>query len=122
MGGSVLTAVVILMLLVIGKMCICVCILTCVYIYIHTHIWASLRGFPGGSDGKESVYNAGSAGLILGLSRSAGDGNGNSLQYSCLESSMNRGACWATVHGITKSWTRLSDNNSVYKLHIYVCT
>ena len=84
---------------------LCVCILTCVHIYIHTHIWASLIGFPGGSDGKESVYNAGSAGLILGLSRSAGDGNGNSLQYSCLESSTNRGACWATVHGVTKSWT-----------------
>ena len=100
---------------------LCVCILTCVYIYTHTHVYihththththtrASLRGFPRGSDGKESAYNAGSTVLILGLNRSPGDGNGNSLQYSCLENPMNRGACWATVHGVTKSWTRLSD-------------
>ena len=116
---SVLTALVILMLLVIGKMCICVCVYShvyiyththiCIYIYTHTHTWASLRGFPRGSDGKESAYNAGSTVLILGLNRSPGDGNGNSLQYSCLENPMNRGACWATVHGVTKSWTRLSD-------------
>jgi len=43
------------------------------------------------------------------LGRSPGDGNGNSLQYSCLENSMDRGAWWGTIHGITKSQTQLSD-------------
>ena len=41
--------------------------------------------------------------------RSSGEGNGNPLRYSCLENPMDRGACWATVHGVAKSWTRLSD-------------
>ena len=58
------------------------------------------RGFPGGSDGKESACNAGDPGLIPGLGRSPGEGNGNSLQYSSLENSMDRGAWWATVHGV----------------------
>ena len=63
-----------------------------------------------GSDGKESTYNAGDPGLIPGLGRSPGEGNGYSLQYSCLEKSMDRGAWQATVHGVAKSWTRrLSD-------------
>ena len=66
-------------------------------------------GFPGGSDGKESACNAGDPGLIPGLGRLPGEGNGNLLQYSCLENSMDRGAWWATVHGVTKSQTRLSD-------------
>ena len=66
-------------------------------------------GFPAGSDGKESACSAGDPGLIPGLGRSSGEGNGNPLQYSCLESPMDRAACWAAVHGITKSWTRLSD-------------
>ena len=48
-------------------------------------------------------------GLIPGLGRSPGEGNGNPLQYSCLENSMDRGAWQATVHGVTKSQTRLSD-------------
>ena len=65
--------------------------------------------FPGGSDGKESACHAGDLGLIPGLGRSPGEGNGNPLQCSCLENSMNRGAWWATVHGVTKSWTRRSD-------------
>ena len=51
---------------------------------------ATVLGFPGGSDGKESVCNAGYLGLIPGLGRSPGEGNGNPLQYSCLENSMNR--------------------------------
>ena len=67
------------------------------------------RGFPGGSDGEESACNAGDLGLIPGLGRSPGEGNGNPLQYSCLENPMDRGAWWATVHGVTKSWTRLSN-------------
>ena len=62
-----------------------------------------------GSDGEESVCSAGDPGLILGLGRCPGEGNGNPLQYSCLENSMDRGAWWATVHGITKSQTQLSD-------------
>ena len=65
--------------------------------------------FPGGSDGKASAYNAGDLGSIPGLGRSPGEGNGNPLQYSCLENSMDRGAWWAIVHGVAKSRTRLSD-------------
>ena len=65
--------------------------------------------FPGGSDSKASAYNAGDPGSIPGSGRYPGEGNGNSLQYSCLENPMDRGAWLATVHGITKSRTRLSD-------------
>ena len=61
--------------------------------------------FPGGSDGKESACNVGDPGLIPGLGRSPGEGNGNLLQYSCLENSMDRGACWAIVHGVVNSQT-----------------
>ena len=63
----------------------------------------------GGADSKESVYNAGDPGSLPGSERSPGIGNGNSLQYSCLANSMNRGACWSTVRGVAKSWTQLSD-------------
>ena len=59
--------------------------------------------FPGGSDGKESACNAGDPGLILGSGRSPGEGNGNPLQYSSLETSMDRGAWQSTVHGVAKS-------------------
>ena len=59
-------------------------------------------GFPGGSDGKESAYNAGGWASIPGSGRSSGEGNGNPLQYSCLENSMDRGHWWATVHVVTK--------------------
>ena len=62
------------------------------------------RGFPGGSDGKESVYNAGDPGSNLGLGRSPGEGNGNPCQYSCLRNPMERGAWWATVHEVTKEY------------------
>ena len=57
-------------------------------------------GFPGDSDGKASACNAGNAGSIPGLGRSSGEGNGNPLQYSCLENPMDRGAWKATVHGV----------------------
>jgi len=67
------------------------------------------KDFSGGADSKESVYNAGDPGSLPGSKRSPGIGNGNSLQYSCLANSMNRGACWSTVHGVAKSWTQLSD-------------
>jgi len=67
------------------------------------------KGFPGGSVGKVSACNEGEPCLIPGLGRSSGEGNGNPLQYSCLKNSMDRGAWWATVHGVTKSWTQLSN-------------
>ena len=68
--------------------------------------------FPGGSDGKESTCNTGDLGLIP-WSGSLGEGNGYSLQYSCLENSMDRGAWQATAHAVTESQTGLSD---------YACT
>ena len=68
-----------------------------------------LEYIPGGSDGKASVYNAGDLGSIPGLGRSPGEGNGNLLQYYCLENPMDRGAWQATVHGVAKSQTRLTD-------------
>jgi len=52
-----------------------------------------------------NVGDAGDTGSILGLGRSLGGGNGNPLQYSCLGNSMGRGAWWATVHEVAKSWT-----------------
>ena len=66
-------------------------------------------GFPDGSDGKEYACNAGDLGLIPGLGRSLGEGNGYPLQYSCLENSKDRGARWTTTHGIAKSQTGMSD-------------
>ena len=60
-------------------------------------------GFPEGSDGKESACNVGDAGSIPGLGKYPGGGNGNLLQYSCLENSMDRGAWWARVHVVAKS-------------------
>ena len=65
----------------------------------------SFLGFPGGLDGKESACHAGDTGPILGLERSLGEGNGYTLQYSCLENPLNRGAWWASVHDVTKSRT-----------------
>ena len=64
--------------------------------------WTELN-WTGGSDDKKSGCNVGDPGLISGSGRSPGEGNGNPLQYSCLENPMNRGAWWATVHGVTKS-------------------
>ena len=66
-------------------------------------------GFPSGLDGKDSVCNAGDLGSIPGLGRTPGEGNGNSLQYSCLGNSMDRGAWQAIVHGTAKSQARLSN-------------
>jgi len=56
-------------------------------------------GFPGSPAGKESAYNARDLGLIPGLGRPPGKGNGNLLQYSCLGNPMERGTCWSTVWG-----------------------
>ena len=66
-------------------------------------------GVPGGSDGKASACNEGDLDSIPGSGRSPEEGNGTPLQYSCLENPMDRGAWWATVHGVAKSQTRLSD-------------
>ena len=66
-------------------------------------------GFLDGSDDKESACNAGDLGSIPGLGRSPGEGNDYPLQYSCLENFMDREAWRATVQGITKSQTELSD-------------
>ena len=71
-----------------------------------------ILGFAGDSDGKESTCNArdtGDMGSIPGSGISPGEGNGNPLQYSCLENPLDREIWWATVHGVAKSWTRPSD-------------
>ena len=60
-------------------------------------------GFPGGSEGEESAWNAGDLGSIPESGRPPGEGSGNPLQYFCLENSMGRAAWWATVHGVTES-------------------
>ena len=58
-----------------------------------------------GLDGKVSAYNAGDLGSIPGLGRSPGERNDNPLQYPCLENPIDGGTWWATVHGVTKTWT-----------------
>ena len=67
------------------------------------------KGFPDGSDGKESACNVENLSSIPGSERSPGGENGNPLQYSCLENPMDRGAWWATVHRVAKSRAGLSD-------------
>ena len=86
----------------------------------------SVKGFPYSSVGKESACNAGDLGSIPGSGKSPGEGNGNPLQYSCLENPMERGSWRATVHGVAKSRTRLSDFTVLYctvpllkELHIF---
>ena len=71
-------------------------------------------GFPGDSEVKASACNVGDLGSIPGSGRSPGEGNGNPLQYSCPKNPMDRGAWWATVQGVAKSRTRLSDFISLY--------
>ena len=68
-----------------------------------------VQGFPGGSEVKASACNAGYLGSIPGSGRSPGEGNGSPLQYSCLENPMDLGAWQATIHGVAKTWTQLSD-------------
>ena len=79
------------------------------FVYLPADNLMTTLGFPGGPVGKESALRAGHLGLIPGLGRSPGEGNGNPLQYSCLENSMDRGAWWPRVNGVTKSPIRLSD-------------
>ena len=68
-----------------------------------------LRAPSGGSEVKAFACNVGDLGSIPTTGRSSGEGNGNPLQYSCLENPMDGGAWWATVHEVAKSWTRLSN-------------
>ena len=77
--------------------------------FLNTYIYTEILGFLGGSDGEESACSAGDLGLIPGLRRSPGEGNGNPLQYYCLETCMDRGTWWATIHEVAKSHTRLSN-------------
>ena len=85
----------------------------CFYVMQNMAFWLfgflATRGFPGGSEDKASACNAGDRGSIPGLGRSPGEGNGNPLQYSCLENPIDRGAWRATVHWVAESRTRLSD-------------
>ena len=77
-------------------------------------IWNPI--FPGGLDSKAFACNEGDPGSIPGSGRSPGEGNGNPLQYSCLENPMDRGAWQAAVHGVTKSWTWLSSFTFTFTL------
>ena len=87
----------------------------------------SFRGFPGGSDGKESAYNAGHPGLIPGLGRSPGEGNGHPIHHSCLENPMDTGAWGVTVHEVTEAdmteWLTLSPywNKKIHTVCCILC-
>ena len=85
-----------------------------VYCVIFAHKFSQV--FPGGSEVKASTCNVGDLGSIPELGRSPGEGNGNLLQYSCLENPMDGRAWWATVHGVAKSRTRLSDFTFTFSL------
>ena len=84
----------------------------------------ALLDFPQGSDNKESACDSGDTGLIPRSGRSPGGGHGDPLQYSCLESPMDRGAWWAMVHGIAKRWTCLKQMDTHAHTHqpYYVLT
>ena len=75
-------------------------------------MYSFIPDFPGGSDGKASACNAGDTGSIPGLGRSPGEGNGNPLQHSCLENSMDKGVWRVTVHEVAKNQTQPSDFHS----------
>ena len=82
-------------------------LLAYVFILLFSNGFGTQWGFPGSTEDKVSACNVGDPDSIPGLGGSPGEGNGSSLQYSCLENPMDRGAWRATVHGIKKSWTRL---------------
>ena len=83
--------------------------LACMHVHIYLNKSIPASCFPGDSEVKVSACNVGDLSSIPGSGRSPGGGKGNPLQYSCLENPMDRGAWWATVHGVTESRTRLSD-------------
>ena len=76
---------------------------------VKRYLYSEEKKKPVGSDGKESACNVGDPDSVPGLGRSPGEGNGNSLQYPCLKNSMDRGTRPATVYGVAKSQTQLSD-------------
>ena len=82
----------------------------------HRFRWIFKVGFPGGSDSTESICSSKDWGSMPGLGWSPGEGNGNLLQYSCLENSMDRGAWRATVRGVAKSGAQLSG----YRFHFHL--
>ena len=84
---------------------VCVCFVRITFSSVSPFKLLFYLGFPGGSVGKESTCNARDPGSIPGWGY-LGEGNGNLLQDSCLENPMDRGAWWATVHGVTKSHTQ----------------
>ena len=100
--------------------------LALLYVWEDARVWAPgdhscnahvkcLGGFPGGSDvKKKSTSNAGDPDLIAGSGRYPGERNGNLLQYSCQENSMDSGAWQATVHGITQNQIGLSDSHTLH--------
>ena len=80
--------------------------------------YTDLLDFPGSTVVKNPPANAGDTrdvGFISGSGRSLGEGNGNPLQYSCLDNSMDRGVWWATVHGVEKELTQLSNGPQVHR-------
>ena len=84
-----------------------------------------LWDFPGWLDDRESACNAGDQIRSLGQEVTPREWNGDSLQYSCLENPMDRGAWLATVHGVTKSWTWLSDlstHTDIFDCHLGACS
>ena len=93
-------------------------LLVCKGIFI-LHEILSIPDSPGSSDSKESACSAGDLGSIRGLGRSSGEGNGTPLQYSCLENPMDRGAWRAEVHGVSKSWTWLTDLTHTLSIQLW---
>ena len=81
--------------------CVCVCVRACVCVRV------CVLGLPRWLSSKESACQAGETGSIPWLGRSPEEGNGNPLQYSCLDNPVDRGAWWAAVHGVIQSWTQL---------------
>ena len=98
---------------ILKRICMCTCV--CTRVRAHTHTYTQV--FPGSSVVKKPPANAGDAALILWLRRSPREGNGNPLQYSCLETSMDREAWRAADYGVTKSQMQL---NMCTYTHIYI--
>ena len=80
-----------------------------VFLFLTLMVLTYSLDFPCGSDSKAPAYNAGDPGSIPGLGRSPGEGNGNPIQYPCLENPMDQEAWWAAVHGVAKGRARLSN-------------
>ena len=88
----------------------------------HEDLYKPGESYTGGSEVEASACNAGDLGSIPGSGRPPGEGNGNPLQYSCLENPMDGGAWWATVHGVAESQTRLSNLTNFLHWALYLHT